>query len=192
MKTITYQQAQSLIDSLKNSKIIMGLIYVFSTKIVLREDIEVGEEFEREIKSCIESPAQKELFESIFEKEEVGYKKDDLVVITGEGDLEKGTFVILSRVISKSIVAFSHKGNQYMANICEIRHATQQEKDNYCPYEDGELIMVKLNNNWALRISNGRLLRKSCIFYEGQKNYGKTSVALFHAPANGLKLPTEG
>lgn len=51
-----------------------------------------------------------------------------------------------------------------------------------CPYEDGELILVRnsLNELWSFRFSNGKLIKGMAMCYLGQCRYGETGRYKYH------------
>ena len=72
----------------------------------------------------------------------------------------------------------------------QVRLATQDEIDQVsCPYKDGELILVYMNEAWHLRYSNGKMCNEKAIIYNNQNSNGLTSVVKYHQKATGIELP---
>lgn len=140
------------------------------------------------------TPQQHDLFDEIFGTDyevEVG----DIVVVTKayqDNRAKKGKIGKLIEVdIYPPLYKILLEEDEKTSWCTDVRLATREELGNYCPYEDGELIFIRvgLDNTWSLRYSTGKLSHGKAETYDGQKTSGATSIWNYHTPAKGIKLP---
>jgi hypothetical protein len=170
------------------------LAVMWANNIVLNLNIEISEEFYKEMrKAC--NVEQNKLFDTIFgkDKKEFPYKPGDWIII-------KNSIVQITNIIPDNCHSFWIKHNPnvftgggfgYDAYANDVRFATKEEIAQLnSPYKNGDLVWVKNHNLWELRYTTGILNGDGTLkCYEMQKKYGSTIDWSQHKPAPGIKLP---
>jgi len=201
MRTITSQQAQSIIDiACSGWKPRLAKNWAFD--IALKNNIEISEESYQEMrKACTEG--QNTLFDKIFGKDEPEIKKDDWVYFLKEfdgrniGDIKQITKVIIegNEITEKAREiwlcyeggGFRCGGNGYSINK-DFRLATPEEIEKAQYYPDGTPCLVRDNSTdgWYFRYADGQGR-----FYAQSKKSGGTNGWKQHIRLDINNLPTD-
>lgn len=197
MRTITHDQASQIID-IACSSWKEKLAFLWAKNIVLKKDIEISEDFYKEMRKACTLP-QNELFDEIFGKD---YKEGDWVyVITGgNGALGADEFIgqVCNKEKAKSVEYHGQDSHEYAPlyvirnntswGLCEgfkVRPATPEEiQQAQCPYYDGQLVAVSDNKvTWELVYATGKSNQHGRTFYaKGTKGNGSAYTWKYHKP----------
>jgi hypothetical protein len=192
MRKLSPANAQRIIDAACYSWR-EKLAVLWAKNIVLEKDIEISEDFYKEMrKAC--TPPQNELFDEIFGKD-VQYKEGDWVVFLNKS----GVFESHGRRTDRAYKIQSADkhglrvfkednkttdGNGYAVNE-HVRPATPEEiQQAQCPYYDGQLVAVTDNKiAWELVYASGKLNQHGPTFYaKGTKGNGGVYIWKYHKP----------
>jgi len=191
-RVITPVQAQSIIDSAcRDWK--ERLCLIWAVNIVLKKDIEIAESFYQEMRAAC-TKEQNLLFDKIFGKDvKVG---DKVIVLPGSSYFHQrkigGIYTI--GFLDSNYCRLTNELNEIDDNgYIEqkyVRLATQEDINNYCPYEDGEPIWVlDFNGTWLFRYSNGKRIGGSIQTYQNQKKNGDGAIWDKHMKFDPDNLP---
>ena len=184
MKTITHEQAQSIIDiACSNWKKRLAKVWAFN--IALKTTIEISDDFYKEMrKACI--PDQNKLFDEIFGKDKknvIDCKVDDWIVvikgITSDSKRFEGQCLQVTRVISICIVVEGYKSGLHNGenSTAEFRLATPEEiKKVTCLPEGTPCLVSEEKTSWILRYADGN----GKFFINGKKSERTSSWEYHH------------
>lgn len=175
------------------------LIKEWSKDLLLQGYVAVSEELYREGRKASNN-TQNALLDEIFGKDKEEFKVGDVVITKNYNDKYDGRplkIIKIDKVFQKQYCYFEVLDGGYYCNTHNfrieriLRIATQEEIDRaLCPYEDGELCLVKNLGEWYLRYATGKVDRngKPTFYFDQKKLGGFASCWAHHKSAKGLNL----